>query len=713
MKNTKAIIIAAILVAIIILAIVIVKNQRENTELIDPQNASDVITLDFGHDMPVSSSQHEAAVRFADIVNYKSKGKIEIKIHPDQQLGTDQEMIEMAQLGKLAIILPPTAKMSTLVPEMQLLDLPFLVLKRDDMYDILDGEPGKILLNKLFSHGLIGVTFWESGFKQFTTNKEIHHPEDFKGLNIRTMKSRIIMDQFINFGANPIPIDFKKTYQAIKDGVVDGQENSLVSIASKKFYEVQSQITISNHAYLAQAVVFSKKIIDSLSPGLQEILISTAKEITPFQRNETISKEADILNLMEKHNTQIYKLNTEELTRFQNISRNLVEKFKKIDSDLLDITEQLLKEKVHSDENEIIIGLNADLVASSSLAGQSIKRGMELAVNEINENGGVLGKKFRIIAKDNSGISAQGIDNMKFFSKLNNMVAVMCGIYSPIALAELEIVHQEKIILLNPWAAATKIVDNGYKPNYVFRVSVRDEFAGPFLVKKALQKHKKVALLLVNDGWGKGNLSSISTALSKKDMKPVAIEWFNWGEKSMKAQLQRIEDAGADVIIMVAGVSEGISIIKNMSERSIKPPIISHWGITGGHFWKAVNRELENVSLKFLQSYSFMDISQRKGNKLKQSYYEAYNIDHPGKIFAPVGTAHAYDLVYLLKLAIEKAGTIDRPTVRNALEQINQYSGVVKNYAPPFTPSRHDALNQSSFFLAEYDKHGYIIPISK
>ncbi|KPA09794.1 extracellular ligand-binding receptor [Candidatus Magnetomorum sp. HK-1] len=682
-------------------------------KIISEKPKPDIYRLRFGHNMPEDSAHHLSAMRFADIVNYKSKGKIIIDVYPNQQLGTDQQMIEMARAGELAIIIPPTAKMTTLIPEMQLLDLPFLFPTRKKLYEMLDGKPGQMLLEKMTSQGLIGVTFWESGFKQFTANKEIHSPSDFKGLNIRTMKSQIIMEQFKAFGANPIPIDFHKTYQALKDGVIDGQENPLISIYGLKFYEFQTHVTISNHAYIALAFTFSKKIFEKLPGDIQEILYSTALEITPFERKEIIIREKELIQKIKATNTKIYRLSPEESLNFKEVSKKIYDYYRPIGGDILNQVQHLLKQKNQAQNNEIIIGLNADLVAGGSLAGQSIKRGMKLAVNEINQKGGVLGKKLSIVTRDNSGISARGIDNMNFFSSLNNLVAVMGGIYSPIALDVLDIIHQKELIYLIPWAAATRIIDNGYNPNYVFRVSVRDEFAGPFLINKALIEHKKIALLLVNDGWGKGNYQSMTDALAQKKLAPVAVEWFNWGEKDMNSQLERIEKKEAEVILLVAGSAEGEIIIKNLSRRSIKIPVISHWGITGGHFWKSVNRELDNVSLSFLQSFSFINVAEKKQQELVKNYFQTYNVNHPGKIFAPVGTAHAYDLVHLLAIAIQNAGTLDRSAIRNALEKINRYQGVVKNYDPPFTPTRHDALDQTSFFLAKYNQNGYIVPIKE
>jgi len=674
----------------------------------------ETIHLKFAHDMPESTPQHLAAVRFADIVEYKTKGRVQIDLFPNQQMGTDQQMIEFARSGKLAIALPPTSKLTTLLPALQVLDLPFLFSDREKTYEILDGLPGKALLKKLVPYGLIGMTFWESGFKQFTANKAIQKPQDFHGLRVRVMKSKTIINQFNAFGAIPVLIDFHKTYQALSDRFVDGQENPLATIVNMKFHEVQSHITISNHAYLAYALIFSKAIFDRLPIDIQQILIDTAKEITSFERNIVIENEKKMISILEKSGIHIHRLSDQEKKLFKQASQVVVDSFdieegKQV---LHDIQDYLDQNQPPGTTDDIIIGLNADLVAGSALSGISIKRGMQIAINEINQNGGLLGKKLRLIVKDNSGLSARGRNNMKYFSRLDHLVAVMCGIYSPIALSLLDIVHQEKIVFLNPWAAATKIVDNGYSPNYVFRVSVRDAFAGPFLIQKALEKYQNIALLLVNDGWGKGNEHRMTQVLSARNLIPVSVQWFNWGEKDMTGQLDNIESSGADVIIMVAPSVEGTFIVKNMASRLKKIPIISHWGITGGHFWKEVNRELNSVQLSFLQSFSFFNAKTERSQYLIKQYFQMFDVNHMGKIFAPVGTANAYDLVKLLAIAVENAGTIDRQAVRSALEEIEYYHGVVKNYNPPFTKDRHDALDQSSFMLCEYDLNGYIVPVT-
>ena len=671
----------------------------------------EIYELKLGHDMSSDSAQNVASLKFADIVSQRSGDRIRVKVFPAQQLGTDHQMIEAARAGELAIILPPTAKLSTLAPSMQYADLPFLFPSREDAYELLDGKIGKILLDRLRPFGLIGVAFWESGFKQFTANKATRYPEDFKGLNVRVMKSTIIMEQFKAFGANPVPIDFHRTYQALKDGAVVAQENALVSIVNMKLYEVQSHVIISNHAYLCYVFAFSKKILESLPADIREILIDTARELTPFERKETIERENAFLQTIRDSGTEVVYLSEAERVRFEVATRPIVEKYRSlIGTAIMDETDRFLRKRFKPGKDDIVIGLDADLTLGSAPSGLAIKRGMGVAIDEINQKGGVLGKQLCIMARDHGGISARGIANMNHFSKVENLAAVLGGLHSPVALAELKTIHDNKLIYLDPWAAATPIVDNGFSPNYVFRVSVRDEYAGDFLVNQALKKYRKVALLLENTGWGRSNHKAMIAALAKRDLTPAAVEWFNWGEKDHTIRLESIATAGAEVILLVANAPEGIDIIRCMAKQPTRIPVISHWGITGGYFWEQVNRELNLVDLQFLQTFSFMNPQSEKTRNVSQRYFETYGEDSPGKIMAPVGTAHAYDLVHLLAIAIERAGSLDRARIREELEKIDSYHGLVKHYSPPFTRERHDALDQSDFIMARYNNQGCIVP---
>ena len=201
----------------------------------------------------------------------------------------------------------------------------------------------------------------------------------------------------------------------------------------------------------------------------------------------------------------------------------------------------------------------------------------------------------------------------------------------------------------------------------------------------------------------------MTKALSDHRIAPAAVEWFNWGESNFTPHLDRIRAANADVILLVANAPEGKLIIQSMAQQGEPLPLVSHWGITGGDLWQEVNTDLSRLDLLFLQTFSYLPPQNERAAAFVEKYFTRYNIDTPPKMRAPVGVAHAYDLTHLLAMAIEKAGSTEREKVRDAMEQLSNYSGVVKNYVQPFSPTRHDALDQSDFFLARYDEYGRIV----
>ncbi|MBF0286629.1 MAG: DctP family TRAP transporter solute-binding subunit [SAR324 cluster bacterium] len=674
-----------------------------------------IYELKLGHNIYPDSALHIAAVRFAKVVDRRSKGQLKVSVFPAQELGTDHQMIEAAREGKLDILITPSAKLSNLVPSLQYPDLPFLFPSREDAYALLDGEPGSMLLQQLEPYGLKGAAFWENGFKQFTANKMIRTPGDFKGLNIRIMKTTIIAEQFKALGANPIPIDFHATYQALKDGVVDGEENPLVAIVNMKFHEVQSDLIISNHAYLSYVFAFSKSVFESLPADLQDILFSSARELAEFEREETQRHEERFMQVLKTAGVRIYQLSENERSSFREATAHITENFASVVGEaVLQKTREFLIEKygeAYHRDDMVYLGLNADMSLGAGQGGVAIQRGMELAIEEINQQGGVLGKKIGLIIKDHAGIPARAVLNFKFLSKIKNLVAVIGGVHSNAAIAEQKLVHREKMLYLVAWAAATILVENGYEPNYVFRLSVNDRAAGEFLTAHALKRSKRVALLLENSEWGRSNQKGMNNALAKRNRQPVATEWFNSGEQNMTSQLAQIEREGAGVILLVANPLEGINILQDMQRRPRKIPIVSHGGITSGEFWNNTRQALQQIDLSFIQTFSFFNADHPKTADILQKYYQAYQVNEIGKVISPVGTAHAYDLIHLLALAINKAHSFDRPAIRDAMERIEFYDGLVRKYRFPFTSKNHEALTIDDYQMAKYNKQGYIVPI--
>lgn len=367
-------------------------------------------------------------------------------------------------------------------------------------------------------------------------------------------------------------------------------------------------------------------------------------------------------------------------------------------------------------ENSLVIGLDADMSSGSARSGEAIRRGLELAIEEINRDGGLLGRPVELIVRDHRGNPDRGLDNLAAFSEVRDLIGVFGGIHTPVAIRELEFIHTNDLLYFCPWAAGTPIVKNGYSPNHVFRVSVRDEYAGGFLVRRALQRGgKKIGLMLERTAWGRSNEKAMKEALAEQGLEPVGEEWFSWGEKDLSLLTQRLTDKGCDTILLVCNPLEGVAAVKAVAglPADKRPKIVSHWGISGGRFFEMAQDYLEEVDIAFLQSFSFV---QPKYPERVQALTEAYlakyeDCQNARGIFAPVGTAHSYELMRMIALAIRNSQSTKKTQLLESLEALENYHGIIRDYDHPFPPNHHDALDASDFILARFDSEGVIVPL--
>jgi C4-dicarboxylate-binding protein DctP len=275
----------------------------------------------FGHGFMLETPHHKASLRFKELVEQRSNGRIKVNVFPAGQLGSAKDMFEGLQMGSQQIALLPTARISGFNPKLQLFDLPFLFPNREIAYKVFDGPFGAELLKTLEGNKIVGIAFYEDGFKHFTCSKPIGKPEDFKGTKFRTMESPIIMEQFRSLGANPTPIDFGELYNALQQKVVDGQENPLVTIFNMKFYEVQKYLILSSHAYLGHVLMYSKSWYDGLPKDLQKILADTGRELAPWQRNGVMEGEGGYLKKIKEFGTHVTEFSDSEKARMREATR--------------------------------------------------------------------------------------------------------------------------------------------------------------------------------------------------------------------------------------------------------------------------------------------------------------------------------------------------------------------------------------------------------
>jgi branched-chain amino acid transport system substrate-binding protein len=358
----------------------------------------------------------------------------------------------------------------------------------------------------------------------------------------------------------------------------------------------------------------------------------------------------------------------------------------------------------------IVIGLSAEFGVKNSVAAQSIEKGILLAIDEINADGGVLGgRKLQLDSRDDRGVPARGKDNFTEFAANPDVIAVFSGRFSPVTIELAPLTNQLKLLLLCPWSAADAITRQP-SPNYVFRLSMTDTWAMERMQDYARSRgFKQVALMLPNTAWGRSSEAAFLQYQKKhRNMRHVSLK-YNWGETDFREKIQEAINFGSDAIILVSNESEGVPIIQQIAEfpPDKRLPIISHWGITGGDFAKMAGNALQSVDLAVVQTFTFNDASREKTKKVAKNAERLFGHDIK-QLHAQVGFAHAYDLAHLLALAINKAGSSNRYAVRDALEQLGAYQGLVREYRRPFTKMDHEALDKSQLFMGRFDQFGNV-----
>ena len=285
-------------------------------------------TIRWGHlnntDHPVS----KGVQKFAEIVAAKSGGKIKVREFPANQLGTEMQQQSALRAGTQEMQSPATTSLVGIVKEFGLIDFPLIVSTPAQADALLDGPLGKALLDKLPEKGLIGLAYWDLGFRNVTNSRRpITKGEDLDGIKIRVIPNPVYLDTFKTFNANPVPMSFSELYSALETRTVDGQENPFSVILSNKFYEVQKYLSITNHTYSTNIILVSKAFWDKLSPVEQTILKDAAIEARDYQRKVSREAAQTAVNALKSNGMAVNELAPVELDRMREKAKPIAAKF--------------------------------------------------------------------------------------------------------------------------------------------------------------------------------------------------------------------------------------------------------------------------------------------------------------------------------------------------------------------------------------------------
>jgi tripartite ATP-independent transporter DctP family solute receptor len=272
----------------------------------------------FGYGLNEISNQGRATKLFAEEVEKASGGKMKVRAIGAAALGSDLQMQQALIGGAQEMMVGSTATLVGITKEMAIWDTPFLFDNAKEADVVLDGPVGQKVMDKLQEKGLVGLVYWENGFRNLTNNKRaVTKLEDMDGIKLRVMQNNVFIDSFKTLGANAVPLPFSELFTALETKTVDGQENPYNTILSSKFYEVQKYLTVTNHVYSPWIVLVSKKYWDGLSKAEQKVLLDAAKKSRDFERQDTRAEADKALADLKSKGMQINQLSPAEANRMR------------------------------------------------------------------------------------------------------------------------------------------------------------------------------------------------------------------------------------------------------------------------------------------------------------------------------------------------------------------------------------------------------------
>ena len=277
------------------------------------------ISIKFSHVVAQDTPKGLAAEFFKKRAEELTQGKVKVEVYPNSQLYKDKEEMEALQLGAVQMLAPSLAKFGPLgVKEFEVFDLPFIFNDYDDLHKVTKGPAGKALLDKLAPKGILGLAYWDNGFKSFSANSPMKTPADLKGKKLRIQNSKVLEEQMRTIKAIPQMLAFSEVYQALQTGVVDGAENPISNFYTQKMHEVQKYMTITDHGYLGYAVIVNKKFWDGLPADIRTQLETALVEATDYANTIAMDmNKKDLESVKASGKTAVTTLTPEERAAFK------------------------------------------------------------------------------------------------------------------------------------------------------------------------------------------------------------------------------------------------------------------------------------------------------------------------------------------------------------------------------------------------------------
>lgn len=305
-----------------------------------------VTTLRLGHGLNVEHPVHKGMERFAEEVAARTDGEIRVRIFPNEQLGTERESLELVRMGSLDMTKASSAVLEAFQEDYKVFGIPFLFNNGEHMWDVLEGEVGKQILESGRERNLLGLCYYDAGARSFyTTEKPIRSPDDLRGLNIRVQQSEMAMNMVRALGASPTPISWGELYSALQQGIVDGAENNLPSFYTSNHYQASRFFSRNEHLRLPDVLVIQTRVLERLSPEHQQAIRDAAAASVEYQRELWTQAEQEALDQIRAAGVEVIEF--EDLTPFQERTSEILESFR--DTRIGELADRIKKQGARPD----------------------------------------------------------------------------------------------------------------------------------------------------------------------------------------------------------------------------------------------------------------------------------------------------------------------------------------------------------------------------
>ncbi|MEF2552626.1 ABC transporter substrate-binding protein [Aurantimonas sp. A2-1-M11] len=356
-------------------------------------------------------------------------------------------------------------------------------------------------------------------------------------------------------------------------------------------------------------------------------------------------------------------------------------------------------------QNEPIrIGLSAAFSGPNALAGQSLSRGAELAVDEINAAGGVLGRPLELVTRDNEHQLARGVTQARELIEREGCSAIIGSQGSFIGIAVIDTMEELKTPWFGTSVGGVGIIENGRDPNYMFRVATNDREVARFLANFAKNTlgATKIGILNEDTGWGVPAIEDLEAAIKDMGLEPSSVDKVKVGDTDFTPQMLRAKNAGTEVILSFTNTMEMANALKAGNKIGYQPEVVGAWGLASATF-PSLAGDLAN-GVYVMQTFTFVNNENPKATALFNRLQEKYgNVTDPTQVPFPSYIGNTYDAVYLFATAVQKAGETNGPVVLEALESLGTYEGLIKTYTDPFSKSDHEALSPEDYSMTVWN----------